>query len=121
MRPSLALSIGAVAAAAFGLALLLAPAQLLAGFGLGTAVEGQVLSRDLGVTLIAIAIVNWLARDATGPAVRAILIGNLFLQLAELVVNGYEMAVAILPMQAAGGLVIHLALAIVFWLGLRRA
>lgn len=121
MRPSLALSIGAVAAVLFGLALLLAPAQMLSGFGLGTAPEGLVVSRDIGVTLIGLGIVNWLARDATGPAVRAILIGNIFIQVAEIVVNGYEVAVAILPAQAAGGLVLHLALAIVFWLGLRRA
>ncbi len=44
-----------------------------------------------------------------------------FIQVAELVVNGWEVAVGILPSSAAGGLAIHLALAIVFGLGLRRA
>ena len=121
MSSKLALTIGAVAALIFGAALALAPAQMLSGFGLGVPTEALVVSRDVGVTLLGLALINWLARDAAGPAVRALLIGNLFIQLAETVVNGWEVAAGILPGQAAGGLVIHLALAVVFALPLRRA
>ncbi len=121
MRPQLSLSIGALAALVFGLALALAPAQMLSGFGLGTPVEGQIVSRDVGVTLIGLAIINWMARDATGTALRGLLWGNIFIQAAEIVVNGWEIAAGILPSAAAGGLVIHLVLGIVFALGLRRA
>ena len=121
MSSKLALTIGAAAALIFGLALAVAPAQMLAGFGLGVPIEAQVLSRDVGVTLLGLAVINWMARAATGRAVRAILIGNLFVQVMEFLVNGWEVAAGILPAQAAGGLVIHLVLAVVFALGLRRA
>ena len=121
MSSKLALTIGAAAALIFGLALAVAPAQMLAGFGLGVPTEAQVLSRDVGVTLLGLAVINWMAREATGRAVRAILIGNLFVQVMEFLVNGWEVAAGILPAQAAGGLVIHLVLAVVFALGLRRA
>lgn len=121
MSTRLALTIGAVAAFLFGLALAIAPAQMLAGFGLGVPTEAQVLSRDVGVTLLGLGVINWMARGATGVAVRAILVGNLFVQLAELLVNGWEIASGILPMQAAGGLLIHLVLGVVFLLALRRA
>ncbi len=92
MSSKLALTIGAVAAVLFGLALALFPEQMLSGFGLGVPKEAQVLSRDVGVTLIGLGIINWLARNEMGPAARALLIGNAFIQIAELVVNGWEVA-----------------------------
>jgi hypothetical protein len=120
MTARLALTIGAVAALLFGLALTFAPAQMLGGFGLGVPTEALIVSRDIGVTLIGLAIVNWMARDATGPAVRALIIGNLFIQAAEAVVNGWEVAAGLLPIQAAGGVILHAVLAAMFALPLRR-
>ena len=120
MRPSLALSIGAVLAFIFGAALALLPDQMLAGFGLATPKEALVVSRDVGVTLIGLGIINWLGREATGQLARALLLGNLFIQVAEAVVNGWEVAAGILPSPAAGGVVLHVILAVVFALGLRR-
>jgi hypothetical protein len=120
MSPKLALTIGAVLAVVFGLALTLLPAQMLAGFGLATPPEALVVSRDIGVTLIGLGIINWLGRDATGQLARALLLGNLFIQVAEAVVNGWEVAAGILPSAAAGGVVLHVILAVVFVLGLRR-
>ncbi len=93
---------------------------MLQGFGLNTPDEGIILSRDLGVTLLSIGALNWLARDATGTALRAVLIGNLSIQVLEIVVNGYEIATGMLPGAAAGGLVIHAALGVVFLLALMR-
>jgi hypothetical protein len=121
MSSKLALTIGAVAAVVFGLALALLPDQMLGGFGLGTPKEALVVARDVGVTLIGLGIVNWLARNETGPAVRGLLIGNLFIQVAEAVVNGWEVAIGILPAPAAGGVVLHVVLAVVFLLPLRRS
>ena len=121
MSPRVVLSIGAVAAAIFGLGLLFLPVQMLAGFGLAASTEAVVLSRDIGVTLLALAVLNWLGRTATGQAVRAILIANLFLQVAELVVNGYELAVGDLPVAAAGGLVLHIVLGALFAWALYRS
>ena len=114
MTSRVVLIIGAVAALVFGLALTLAPAQMLAGFGLGTPTAAQVLSRDVGVTLVGLAVLNWLGRNTTGEALRAILVANIFVQGAELVVNGYELAVGELPSDAAGGLIIHVVLGALF-------
>src|SRR2546428_3080651 len=120
MSPKLALTIGAVLAVVFGLALTFLPTQMLSGFGLATPSEALVVSRDVGVTLVGLGIINWLGRDATGQLARALLIGNLFVQVAEAVVNGWEVAAGILPSPAAGGLVLHVILAVLFRLGLRR-
>ena len=121
MSSKLALSVGAVAAFVFGLALALVPDQMLGGFGLATPKEALVVSRDVGVTLIGLGIVNWLARNEAGAAVRALLIGNAFIQIAEAIVNGWETAAGILPAQALGGVVLHVVLAVVFLLPLRRS
>ena len=121
MSPKLALMIGAVVAILAGLGFALAPAQLLSGFGFTAPPEAVVVTRDIGVTLVGLGILNWLARDAIGPAVRAILIGNIFIQAAELVVNAWEIGAGLIPAQAAGGLVLHIALGVIFVLALRRA
>ena len=121
MSPKLALQIGAVLAIVFGLGLALLPAHMLAGFGLATPNEALVVSRDVGVTLVGVGVINWLARDATGAALRGILIGNLVIQVLEFLVNGYELATGALPSQAAGGEIIHVVLAVIFFLALRRA
>jgi len=75
----LALSIGGVLALVFGAALTLLPVQMLGGFGLGAPNEAVLLSRGVGVTLFGLGILNWIARDATGTVLRAILVGNFFI------------------------------------------
>lgn len=119
MNPRLALSIGGIAALVFGLALFVFPSSMLAGFGLAVPNEAKVLSRDVGATLIGLGVINWMARNATGEVLRALLVGNVVVQALELLVNGYEIAVGDLPAQAAGGLVIHLVLGAVFILAMR--
>src|SRR2546428_12854750 len=102
--------IGGVAAIVFGLALLVFPTSMLAGFGLAVPTEAKVLSRDVGATLIGLGVTNWMARDATGQALRALLAGNVVVQALELLINGYEIAQADVPTQAPGGALIHLVL-----------
>ena len=125
MSPRLALMIGAVAAFVFGLALTVFPSTMLAGFGLAVPNEAVVLSRDLsrdvGVTLIGLGVINWMARNATGEPLRAILVGNVVVQALEIVVNAGEIAVGALPPQAGGGLLIHLVLGAIFVLAMTRA
>jgi hypothetical protein len=114
--------IGGVAAIVFGLGLLVFPGAMFAGFGLGGApVQAEILSRDVGATLIGLGVINWMARNATGEALRALLVGNVVVQALELVVNGYELAIGALPTQAAGGLLIHLVLGAVFVLAMRSS
>lgn len=111
--------IGGIAALVFGLSLLVFPSSMLAGFGLAVSTEAKVLSRDVGATLIGLGVINWMARNATGAALRALLVGNVVVQALELLINGFEIATAELPTQAAGGLVIHLAIAVMFVLAMR--
>jgi hypothetical protein len=119
VSPRFALMIGGVAAVVFGLALLVFPTSMLAGFGLAVPNEAKALSRDVGATLIGLGVINWMARNATGEVLRALLVGNVVVQALELFVNGYAIAVGDLPTQAAGGLLIHLALGAVFVLAMR--
>jgi hypothetical protein len=119
VSPRLALQIGGIAALVFGLALLVFPTSMLAGFGLAVPNEAKVLSRDVGATLIGLGVINWMARNSTGEALRALLVGNVVVQALELVVNGYEIVAGELPAQAAGGLLIHLVLGAVFVLAMR--
>jgi hypothetical protein len=120
MTSRVVLIIGALAALIFGLGLTLLPAQMLAGFGLGAPSVALVVSRDVGVTLLGLAVLNWLGRNATGEALRAILVANVFVQVAELIVNGLELATGELPPAAAGGLAIHLVLGALFAWALYR-
>jgi hypothetical protein len=111
--------IGGVAALVFGGALLVFPSSMLAGFGLAVPTEAKVLSRDVGATLIGLGVINWMARNATGEALRALLVGNVVVQALELLINGWEIVIGELPTQAAGGLVIHLVLGAIFVLAMR--
>ena len=111
--------IGGVVALVFGLALFVSPESMLAGFGLSTPTAAKVLSRDVGATLIGLGMINWMARNASGDALRALLVGNVVVQALELLINGYEIVVGDLPSQAAGGLLIHLILGAVFVLAMR--
>lgn len=120
VSPRLALMIGGVAAVIFGVLLLVFPASMLGGFGLAVPTEAVVLSRDVGATLIGLGVINWMARDATGQALRALLVGNVVVQALELVVNFGEIVSGQLPAQSAGGLLIHLVLGAVFVLAMRR-
>ncbi|TMG63615.1 MAG: hypothetical protein E6H87_01805 [Chloroflexi bacterium] len=119
MSPRLALMIGGIAAVLFGLALFVSPESMLAGFGVATPVAAKVLARDVGATLIGLGVINWMARNASGEILRALLVGNVVVQALELLINGYEVVVGDLPTQAAGGLVIHLVLGAVFVLAMR--
>ena len=101
------------------LGLLVFPTSMLPGFGLTVSTEAKVLSRDVGATLIGLGVINWMARNATGDALRALLVGNVVIQALELVVNTYEIAVGDLTTQAAGGLLIHLVLGALFVLAMR--
>lgn len=128
MRPSLALSIGAVFNILFGLPLVFATAQVLSAFGwAATPTEAIVPARDVGTVLIGVGIIDWLARDAVGAPLRGLLWGNIFIRAAAMAVNGWELAVGILPTGGMGGLAapigfgLNIALIVVFALGLRRA
>jgi len=113
--------IGGVVAVVFGLALFVSPESMLAGFGVAAPVSARVLARDVGATLIGLGVINWMARNATGEVLRALLVGNVVVQALELVINAYEIVTGDLPTQAAPGLVIHLVIGAVFVLAMRSS
>jgi len=111
--------IGGIAAVVFGLGLFVSPESMLAGFGVATPVAAKVLARDVGATLIGLGVINWMARNASGEVLRALLVGNVVVQALELLINGYEIVIGELAPQAAGGLIIHLVLGAIFVLAMR--
>ena len=126
MRPSLALSIGAVFHILIGLPILLVPAQMLAALGIAAPPDiALVQARDAGTVIIGVGIINWLARNAVGAPLRGLLWGNIFIRVTAMVVNYWELAAGQIPSGAAGFFpvltAINIALIIMFALGLRRA
>lgn len=119
MTPRLALMVGAAAAFAFGLALIVFPAAMLANSGLAATNETVSLSRGAGATLVGLGVIDWLARNATGDPLRALLVGNLVVQALQLFINAGQIVTGQLPTQAAGALLVHLALGAVFVLAMR--
>jgi hypothetical protein len=126
MRPSLALSIGAVFHILVGLPILLAPAQMLSALGIAAPPDiALVQARDTGTVIIGVGIINWLARNAVGAPLRGLLWGNIFIRVAAMVVNYLELAAGLIPSVAASLFpiltVINIALIAMFALALRRA
>jgi hypothetical protein len=126
MRPSLALSIGAVFHTLIGLPLVFAPAQMASALGVAAPPDiALVWARDAGTVILGVGIINWLARNAVGAPLRGLLWGNIFIRVAAMVVNYWELAVGQIPSGAASFFpvltAINIALIIMFALALRRA
>jgi len=126
MRPSLALSIGAVFGILLGVPLVLAPAQVFSALGVAMPAEGLVPARDVGVLLAGVGIIDWLARDAVGAPLRGLLWGNIFIRAVEMVVNVWELAAGLILTTMGGAslaatLGLNVALIVMFALALRRA
>jgi hypothetical protein len=121
VSPRLALGIGAVAAFIFGVGLLIFPATMLTQSGLDASTAAIAASRGAGATLIGLAVIDWLGRTAAGDGLRAILVGNLVVQILSLAVNAGGVLTGQLPAQAGAASVIHVALGAVFALALRPA
>jgi hypothetical protein len=83
-----------------------------------------VIARDGGVLMLALAIVDWVGRSATGPLMLGLLWANLFVRVVGAIVNAWEFAVGLTPSSVAiglaGALGIDIALIAVFVLALRR-
>lgn len=126
MRPSIALSIGAVFHVLVALPLLIAPADLASALGLSDVPSiALVWARDVGTLALGVGIIDWLARDAVGAPLRGLLWGNIFIRAGAMAVNSWELATGQIPSTAAPAfpflIAINLALIIVFGLALRRA
>src|SRR2546426_10806514 len=98
---------------AFGLALLLFPASMLAISGLMLPDGGIAIARGAGATLTGLGFIDWLLRGATGEVLRGLLGGNRVLQGLSLLVNAGGGLAGHLPAQAARASPLHLILSAV--------
>lgn len=115
MRTKPLLVASAVLALLFGLGLTLAPDAMMSQFGLTPDAAGRVLSRDLGVVLVAVGVMDWLARNAQpGPALSAILWANLLVQGLETVVDTIHIATKQIAVAGVGGVALHVILGALF-------
>ena len=126
MRPRVALTIGAVFHVLVGLPTLIAPGELASALGLSDVPSiALVWARDVGTLALGVGIIDWLARDAVGGPLRGLLWGNIFIRVAAMAVNNWELATGQIPSAAAPLfpflIVINVALIVVFALALRRA
>jgi hypothetical protein len=115
------LTLGAVLAWIFGAMLILTPGPFFAPIGIAVDEKVATIAQNQGAALIAIGLINFLCRGVTdAAALRAVLLGNLVLQLLSIVVVVRALALGIFPPQGAPALVIHAVLGTLFALALRR-
>ena len=80
------LTISAVAGLVYAVGLLLMPAFVATMYGLGTSASEILLARLFGGALLAVVLIQWLARAFTGATVRPVLVGSLVGETVGLIV-----------------------------------
>jgi len=80
------LTISAVAGLVYAVGLLLMPAFVATMYGLGTSASEILLARLFGGALLAVVLIQWLAREFTGATVRPVLVGSLVGETVGLIV-----------------------------------
>lgn len=87
MKRSRFLVIASVLGLLFGMAFVLAPAQLVSFYGMTLDPAGQWIGRFLGAQLVGVAVITWLVRNVpAGGALSAVMIGNLVATTIALVI-----------------------------------
>jgi len=115
------LTLGAALAWIFGAMLLLAPGPFFAPIGIVVDDKVATIAQNQGAALIAIGVIDFLARKVTdAAALRAVLVGNLVVQLLALGIVVRALTLGIFPPQGAPAVAIHLVLGTLFGLALRR-
>ena len=71
------LIIAAVIALSYALGLILMPAFMATTYGIGTSAPEILLARFYGVELLALGLINWLAKDLPVSSLRPIITGSL--------------------------------------------
>ena len=92
MRLTLTLAVAGIGSFLFGLAYMLVPASLLSLYGITLDPSNQWVARYFGAALLGFAAILWLARKvASGPALRAVLVGAFVASTTGLVVAIFEL------------------------------
>lgn len=106
------LSLAAILAWLFSIALLLAPAAFYSPTGIVVTPLVATIAQAQGATLFGLGVINWFARNADGQGLKAVLVGNLTVQALSLLValnTFFLVGKGIIP-----ALVIHTILGILF-------
>ncbi len=106
------LSLAAILAWLFGAGLLLAPAGFYAPLGITMTPLLATVAQAHGATLLGLGVINWLARNAEREGLKAVLAGNLVVQVLSLFVAIQTMA--LVGKGAFPALTIHTVLGIFF-------
>jgi hypothetical protein len=114
------LAIAAVLAWLFGAALLLAPAAFYKPTGIEMTPVLATIAQAHGATLIGLGVIDWLSRNAESAGLRAVLAGNLVVQVLSLGVVLRTMSLGA-GAAAAPGIFIHVILGGLFAFFLMRA
>jgi hypothetical protein len=123
MKRSAFLVLAGVLACAFGAGMLLAPQQMLANMTNASAAETAFVLRWTGSGLIAIGVINILARNDPGsPALRAIILGNIALHVVAWLLDLKDFRSGFVQTSAiVMGSVVHLGLMLGFLVYLRAS
>jgi hypothetical protein len=106
------LGISAVILGLFGLSMIFNSANMAKGFGLDLNDLSVVLFRDLGSTLIGVAVINWMARGTQDTkALKAIVLGNLVIQVLGVIVNVADITQGYMGSGGWVGVLLHAVLA----------
>lgn len=108
------LAVSAVLAWLFGLMLLFRPADFYVPTGIAMTPLVATLAQAHGSTLVGLGVINWLARNAERNGLRAVLAGNLVVQVLSLVV-------VVITMRAGAGVKVAPAIGIHVVLGALNA
>jgi hypothetical protein len=107
------LAVAAVLAWLFGGLLLLAPAHFYAPTGMVMTPLLATVAQAHGATLIGLGVIDWLARSSAAAGARAILAGNLVIQVLSLAVVVRTMTLGA-GAAVAPGVIIHVVLGALF-------
>jgi hypothetical protein len=121
MKRSHFLVLAGVLACLFGTGMLLAPEQMLANMTNATSPETALVLRWMGSGLVAVGVINILARnDPGGAALHAIMIGNIALHVIGYTLDLKDFRAGFIQTSAiAMGSVVHLGLILGFLIYLR--
>jgi len=80
------LIISAIVALLYAVGLILMPTTLDAMYGFGTSASEKLLSQFFGVELLALGLIQWLAKDLPAASVRPIITGSLIANVVGVIV-----------------------------------
>ena len=112
MKRSTFLAATAGIAAVFGLGMLLAPDMFFALYGIAPGDASSLFARSLGCSLMAVAVINWMARNAgDSAAMRAILAGNIVLHVIGIFLDASAVLAGTMNAQGWGSIILHIVFA----------